>query len=96
MKIIIQTPDFKADQKLIDLVNEKIEKLSRFSDQILESHVTMKLDKSDTNDNKIVDVRLAVPGHDLFASRQTKSFEESLAKVIEALKSQIETWKENA
>ena len=94
MNIIIQTPDFKADQKLLDLVNEKIEKLGKFSDRIHESSVTLKLDKSETKENKICEIRLGIPGNDLFASKQCKSFEEALAKTTDALRSQIENWKE--
>ncbi|HYF66970.1 MAG TPA: HPF/RaiA family ribosome-associated protein [Ohtaekwangia sp.] len=94
MKTIIQTPDFKADQKLIDLVNEKLEKLGRFSDRIHESTVTLRLDRSETKENKICEIRLGIPGNDLFASKQCKTFEEALAKASDALKSQIETWKE--
>lgn len=94
MKITIHTPDFKADQKLLDLVNEKIEKLGRFSERIHDSTVTLKLDKSETKENKICEIRLGIPGNDLFASKQCKTFEEALAKSADALKSQIDTWKE--
>ena len=95
MKITIQSPDFKADQKLIDFVNEKIEKLGKFSDRIHEANVTLKLDKSDPRDNKICEIRLGIPGNDLFASKQCKTFEEADAKTSDALKSQIDAWKKN-
>ena len=93
MKIIIQTPDFKAQPELMDYVNEKVEKLGQFSDRILESRVLLKLDRSDTKDNKISEIKLVIPGNDLFASKQGKSFEEATAKAVEALRSQIEDWK---
>lgn len=94
MKITIQTPDFKADQKLLAFITEKVEKLGRFSDRILESAITLRLDKSETKENKVCEIRLAIPGNDLFASRQCKSFEEATARVADALKSQLESWKE--
>jgi putative sigma-54 modulation protein len=94
MKIMIQTPGFKADQKLVDFVNEKLEKLSRFSDRILEAQVTLKLDKSETRENKISEIRLVIPGNDLFAVKHSTSFEEATTKTIEALKHQVATWKE--
>jgi putative sigma-54 modulation protein len=93
MKIIIQTPDFKADQKLLDLVTEKLEKLGRFSDKIHEASVTLKLDKSDVRENKICEIKLGIPGKDLFAFKQCKTFEEAASKTSEALRSQIEGWK---
>lgn len=93
MKIHIQTPDFKADQKLLDFVTEKVQKLGKFSDRIHEASILMKLDNSDTKENKVCEIKLGIPGKDLFATRQSKSFEEAAAKAIDALKSQIETWK---
>jgi putative sigma-54 modulation protein len=93
MKINIQSPDFKADQKLIDFVIEKIEKLGKFSDQIHEANVTLKLDKSDSRENKICEIKLAIPGNDLFASKQCKTFEEAASKSSDALRSQIDSWK---
>ena len=93
MKIIIQTPDFKADQTLLDFVNEKVTKLTRFLEAIHDATVTLKLDKSDTRDNKRCEIRLGIPGNDLFASRQCKTFEEATAKAVDALRSQISTRK---
>lgn len=96
MKTIIQTPDFKADEKLLTFVNEKLEKLERFSDRILESRVTLKLDKSDDRENKICEIKLVIPGNDLFVTKQAKSFEEATADAVDALKHQIASWKEKA
>jgi putative sigma-54 modulation protein len=93
MKINIQSPDFKADQKLLDLVTEKVEKLGKFSERILEANVTLKLDHSDTRENKICEIKLSIPGNDLFAGKQCKTFEEAAAKASDALRSQIESLK---
>jgi putative sigma-54 modulation protein len=93
MKTIIQSPDFKAQPELIDFVNEKVEKLALFSDRIIESRVLLKLDKSDSKENKISEIKLIIPGNDLFASKQAKSFEEATAKAVDALRKQIEEWK---
>lgn len=93
MKIIIQTPDFKAQPELTDFVNEKVEKLSLFSDRIIESRVLLKVDKSENKENKVSEIRVVIPGNDLFASKQAKSFEEATAKAVDALKKQIEDWK---
>ena len=94
MKIIIQSPDFKAQPALTDFVNEKVEKLAVFSDRIIESRVLLKLDHSETKDNKVSEIRLVIPGNDLFATKHAKSFEEATAKAVDALKKQIEEWKE--
>lgn len=90
MKIIIQTPDFTLTKKLEKFVHDHIQKLNVVNSEILEGRVCLKLDNSDTNDNKICEIKLLIPGNDLFASRQTKVFEESVTKTIEALKHQME------
>ena len=95
MKITIQSPDFKADQKLLDHVTEKVDKLGRFSDRIHDASVTLKLDKSDTRENKICEIRLGIRGNDLFSVKQCKTFEEAASRASDALRSQIEAWKGN-
>lgn len=94
MKILIQAPDIKLQQELSDFIEEKVNKLERFTDDILESRVLLKVDKSDNRENKICEIRLVVRGHDLFASRQSKSFEEAAIEAVEALRKQIESRKD--
>ncbi|HEY9045510.1 MAG TPA: HPF/RaiA family ribosome-associated protein [Ohtaekwangia sp.] len=94
MKVIIQTPDFKAQKALIDFVKEHIEKLQVFNERIHEGRVCLKLDASDKKENKICDVKLVVPGNDLFASKQSSSFEDAILQTADALKRQLERWKD--
>lgn len=94
MKINIQPIDCTPRQDLLDLVNEKLEKLAHFSDRILECKVVLRIEKADKRDNKIVEVRLVIPGHDLFVKKHSESFEESLQKVYEVLQREIKDWKE--
>jgi ribosomal subunit interface protein len=89
MKVIIQTPGFKADQKLLNFVTKKLQKLDQLNDSILEGQVCLKLDKSDTQENKICEIKLAIRGKDLFAARQSQTFEEATNKVVGALKRQL-------
>lgn len=93
MKTVIKTPDFKARPELLKFVHEKTGKLRELSDRILECEVRLKLDKSGKQDNKVCEIHLAIPGNDLFASRQCKTFEEATSKVVTALKRQVENWK---
>ena len=89
MKINLQSVHFDADRKLIDFVDSKIGKLSSVYDTILETEVTLKLDKASNNENKIAEIRLHVSGNDLFAKRQCKSFEEAVDQCAEALRNQL-------
>ena len=62
MKLRFQSLDFTASQELTDFVQSKIEKLEHLYDEIIWSEVCLKLDKSDTKENKVCEIRLAIPG----------------------------------
>lgn len=94
MKVNIQTIHFNADQKLLDFVEERVSKLNQLYDGVVASEVCLKLDKSETNDNKIAEIKLQISGNDLFAKKQCKSFEEATDSVIEALRKQLLKYKE--
>jgi ribosome-associated translation inhibitor RaiA len=84
MKVIIQTPGLTAPKKLIDYVYEHVAKLSDSSDKVLEAQVVLKLVKSDTGQNKVCELRLVVPGNDLFAQKQNHTFERAVLDCIDA------------
>lgn len=93
MKVNINSVHFKADSKLEDFITQKLEKVcSKYSD-VIGSEVTLKLDNTDAPENKIADIRLMLKGNDLFASKVSKSFEESTDEAIDALKKQLEKYK---
>jgi putative sigma-54 modulation protein len=94
MKVNIQSVHFDADQKLIDFIESKVLKLSSQYDKIIETDVTLRIDKATNNENKIAEIRLHVPGNDLYAKRQCKSFEEATDQSVDALKNQIIKHKE--
>jgi putative sigma-54 modulation protein len=89
MNIQIHSVRFDADKKLTDFVHQKLEKLTQFSDDIVNAEVFLRLDKDQDRENKISEIKLELPGGPLFAKKQTKSFEESTDEAIEALKKQI-------
>ena len=94
MNIQIHSIHFDADKKLLDLVNKKVEKLSHFFDAIIGSDVFLKIDKASTAKNKVVEIKLRVPGNDLFVKRQCQSFEEAADECTDALRQQLKKRKE--
>lgn len=94
MKIHIQSIDCSPRQDLLDLVNEKLTKLEHFSDRILECKVVLRAEKADKRDNKVVEARLVIPGHDLFAKKNSESFEEAVQKVYDVLQREVKEWKD--
>ncbi len=89
MQVNVHSIQFKADVKLIDFINAKIEKLQQFDHELIGAEVFLRVQKNHDSGNKIAEIKLKAPGKDLFAKRQTASFEESTDQVIEALRRQI-------
>lgn len=90
MKTTIHSIRFDADRKLLDLINKKVAKLEQFSDKVIASEVFLRLEKdSEERENKLVEIKLFVPGKDHFASKRAKSFEEATDSAVEALRRQV-------
>ncbi len=94
MKVNINSVHFKADKKLLDFVNEKVEKLSSMYNGVIGSDVILKLENSDTPENKVAEIRLFIKGNDLYAKKQSKTFEEAADTAIEALRRQLTKYKD--
>lgn len=94
MKISVQSIHFTADVKLLDFIQKKADKLDQFFDQIISGDVYLRLEKTEDEANKISEIKLSIPGNDLFAKEQCKSFEEATDKAVESLRRQLEKHKE--
>jgi putative sigma-54 modulation protein len=71
-----------------------MDKLVSLHDGIIGSEVTLRVDNTDEPANKIAEIKLLVPGNDLFARKQSKSFEEAADIAVEALRRQLTKHKE--
>lgn len=94
MKLKIHSIHFDADQKLESFISGKVNKLDLFFDSIIEGEVFLRLDKADDKKNKVAEIRLNVPGAELFVKKQSKSFEEATDIAVEALRRQVKRHKE--
>lgn len=94
MKLQMNTVHFSADQKLLDFVQKKIDKLETFYDRFIDGEVFFKVDKAETNNNKIIEIKLNIPGKELFAKEQADSFEVATDEAVEALRRQVKKHKE--
>lgn len=94
MNMKIHSLRFDADAKLLQFVESKVTKLGQFHDQIIDAEMTLKLDKADDTANKVAELKIVLPGGDLFSKKQAKSFEEATDLAIDALKKQITKTKE--
>ena len=93
MNTIINTAKFSADEKLEKFINEKVAKLDRMVDRAIKCEVFLKIDKPESDNNKIAELRLYVPGNDLFVTKQANTFEQAVADCVDAMKVQIEKYK---
>ena len=94
MNIKINSVHFKADGKLESFIKEKLQKMLSIYEGIIGSEVILKLENTESRNNKMVEIRLLVRGYDLFAKKQAKSFEEATDQAMEALKKQLIKHKE--
>jgi len=89
MDFKVNSVHFTADVKLVEFIHEKVKKLELIYDNIISSEIYLKVDKGSGSDNKIAEVKLLLPGSELFAKKQCKSFEQATDLAVQALKKQV-------
>ena len=94
MKLQVQSIHFYADRKLVDFIKKKADKLETFYDRIVDGEVILRVENDDSRENKIIEIKLNIPGTQLFAKKQAKSFEAGTDEVIESLRRQLKKRKE--
>ena len=94
MKVRMHSVHFDADQKLLDFIQKKMDKLETFYDRIIDGEVYLRVEKSDVNENKMVDIKVNIPGNQLFVKEQDKSFEVATDAAVEGLRRQLKKHKE--
>lgn len=90
MKTQIQSLHFTADQKLLDFVEAKLQKLSHFDDTVEWGEAILKLDKNPDQGNKVALLKLTAKGGELTAERRATSFEQATDDAYDALRNQLE------
>ncbi len=95
MNLKMHSIRFDADQKLLDFIDTKVKKLPTVYDDILGAEVFLRLDRDSADrENKLVEIKLDVKGHTVFAKKQCKTFEEATDLSIDAIKRQLVKRKE--
>ncbi|HLF62398.1 MAG TPA: ribosome-associated translation inhibitor RaiA [Saprospiraceae bacterium] len=94
MKIQTTAVHFTADQKLLSYVDQKAGKLDHFFDRIIDASVFLKLENSGQVRDKIVELKLNVPGDTLVAKETSKTFEAAIDLVVDNMKRQIQRRKQ--
>ena len=93
MKLQMHSIHFDADQSLLDFIQKKVDKLETFYDRMVDGEVFLRLNNEGI-DNKTVEIKLNIPGNQIFAKEDAKTFEAATDLATEALRRQIKKFKD--
>lgn len=85
MKVNVNAVNFTVDRKLVDFIQERMDKLEKFYDRVIDADVFLKVESTSEKENKIVEIKVHVPGDDLVVKKQCKTFEEAVDTSCESL-----------
>ncbi len=88
MYIQIRAP-WEVNDYLKNVIETKLEKLGKINGRIIEADVFLKMGDNVQPNDKIVEIKLQVPGPDLFAEASNDTFEKAVADVAGKLRVQI-------
>ncbi len=97
MKVSVQSIHFHADVKLVEFIEKKIQRLDRYFDKnrTVEAEVYLKLqDTGGQVHEKIIEVKLLLPGGWLIDKKTGRSFESAVTASTDTLKRQLLRHKE--
>ena len=85
MNVNIQSVNFTVDQKLVDFIQKRLDKLENYYDRVVSADVYLKVENTSEKENKIVEVKVHVPGDEFIVKKQCKSFEEGVDTAADSL-----------
>jgi putative sigma-54 modulation protein len=92
----IEPVNFNASQDLITHIDEMFDKLSKYNDQIVSLDIYLKsLTETPTKEKKI-EVRVFLPGRDLYIDHQADSFVSAAQQTFDKLKRMLRKEKEKS
>ena len=94
MEITIQAIHFEASEKLEAFIQKKVNRISKFSDDVHSVDVTLKVVRPETSENKDASIRLLFSRTELFAQEVADTFEEAIDKCVNILERQVVKHKE--
>lgn len=99
MNLRLHSVHFDADQKLLDYITKKVEKLETFHHRIVDGEVILRLEKSHLNKNevfanKILELKINIPGQQLFTKESSSTFEAAVDLAVERMSRQLKKNKE--
>ncbi|AWL08875.1 HPF/RaiA family ribosome-associated protein [Aquirufa nivalisilvae] len=94
MKVQVHAIHFTADRKLVESIQAKLNKLETFYDRITSGEVFLKIEQGEGKvKEKLLEIKISVPGAILFVKEKARSFEEALDLALNAIAEQIKRFK---
>jgi putative sigma-54 modulation protein len=93
MNVKTHSIKFDADVKLLDFIQNKMDKLDKFFDRIVDGEVFLRLNNEGI-ENKTVEVKLNLPGEQFYAESTGRSFEKAMEDCSNILKRKLRKHKE--
>ena len=84
---------FDAGTKLIEFIQKKMDKLDNHYDRVIDGEVYLRLN-NEKLENKTIEIKVNVPGSQLFSKEQSNTFEQAIDQAVDALKKQLTKFKE--
>lgn len=87
MDIIIQHLGFHKSETLDNFIREKVSALK--SDKIVRANVALYMASAGNPENQVCEIRLEIPGNDLFVKKGAVHFETSVNECVDVLQTQL-------
>lgn len=90
MKIDVQSVNFRVDQKLVNFIQGKLDKLESHYDNVVQAKIYLKVEKTSGKENKISEILLSIPGDGIICKKRSKRFEVGVDECISSLERQLQ------
>lgn len=86
MKITVHSIGLTPHEPLQEFLEKKMNKLNTFYDKIQACEVFLKVENSNSKENKTTEIILNIPGDDIVVKKTAASFEESVDLCVDVAK----------
>lgn len=81
----VNAVNFNVDGKLVDFIQDRMNKLDKYYDKVVSSDVFLKVENTSEKENKIAEIKILVPGDDFIVKKQCKTFEEAVDQCADSV-----------
>ena len=90
MKINVHPVNFTADQKLVNFIQGKLNKLESHYDQVIYADIYLKTENTSSKENKVAEILLSIPGEGIICKKRSRRFEVGVDECVSSLGRQLQ------